>query len=160
MLDKLKKIGEKAKEAMSSTAVLVGDLNGDGKVDEEDARIAAEWAKKTATSIGDEASTLGKEALRSDLAKDAASGAAIGAAVAIPVPVIGPIAGAAIGAGLGVYKNLTKNGQSSPPVSRDTEAKIDVHAELVKLDDLLKKNIISEAEFEAQKKKVLDTHSS
>ena len=31
----------------------------------------------------------------------------------------------------------------------------DVYAELIKLDDLRKKGIISEAEFEAQKKKLL-----
>lgn len=155
MLDKLKSFAGKAKDAISSTAVLVGDLNGDGKVDEEDARIAAEWAKKTATSIGDEASRLGKEAMRSDLAKDAASGAAIGAVVAIPVPVIGPMAGAAIGAGLGVYKNFTKTGHPTPTVI-DRMATKDVHAELLKLDDLRQKNIISEVEFETQKKKLLD----
>jgi hypothetical protein len=45
MFDKLKSLARKAKDAVSSTAVLVGDLNGDGKVDGEDARIAAEWAK-------------------------------------------------------------------------------------------------------------------
>ncbi|MFH1216673.1 MAG: hypothetical protein V1706_09250 [Pseudomonadota bacterium] len=151
MLSKLKKIAGKTKEIISSTAVLVGDLNGDGKVDEEDARIAAEWAKKTATSISDEASKLGKQAIRSDLTKDAAAGAAIGAAVAIPVPVLGPMAGAAIGAGLGVYKNLTGKGQKS----HLPEKQVDVHAELLKLHDLLMKNIISEAEYEAQKNKIL-----
>ena len=155
MLDKLKSLAGKAKDVISSTAVLVGDLNGDGKVDEEDARIAAEWAKKTATSIGHEASRLGKEAMRSDLAKDAASGAAIGAVVAIPIPIIGPMAGAAIGAGLGVYKNFTKTGQTTPTVI-DRVATKDVHAELLKLDDLRKKSIISEVEFETQKKKLLD----
>ena len=155
MLDKLKSLAGKAKDAISSTAVLVGDLNGDGKVDEQDARIAAEWAKKTATSIGDEASRLGKEAMRSDLAKDAASGAAIGAVVAIPVPIIGPMAGAAIGAGLGVYKNFTKTSHPTPTVI-DRMVTKDVHAELLKLDDLRQKNIISEIEFEVQKKKLLD----
>jgi hypothetical protein len=156
MLDKLKSLAGKAKDTLSSTAVLVGDLNGDGKVDEQDARIAAEWAKKTATSIGDEASRLGKEAMRSDLAKDAASGAAIGAVVAIPVPIIGPMAGAAIGAVLGVYKNVTNPNQSVPKVIDRVVTK-DIHAELLKLDDLRQKNIISEAEFEIQKKKILDT---
>ena len=91
MLDKLKSLAGKAKDTISSMAYQIGDLNGDGKVDEEDARIAAEWAKKTATSIGSETSRLGKEAMRSDLAKDAASGAAIGAVVAVPVPIIGPM---------------------------------------------------------------------
>lgn len=155
MFDKLKKLGEKAKEVAGSAAVLVGDLNGDGKVDEEDARIAAEWAKKTATSVGAEASRLGKEALRSDMAKDAAAGAAVGAVVAVPVPVIGPIAGAAIGAGVGVYKNLTKKPSSvSAPTTSGTSP--DIHAELLKLDDLRQKGILTETEFETQKNKLLD----
>ena len=156
-MDKLRELGQKAKDAISSAAVFVGDLNGDGKVDEEDARIAAAWAKKTATSIGDEASRLGKEALRSDLAKDAASGAAIGAVIAVPVPVIGPMAGAAIGAGVGVYKNLTKKANPATSAIAESGAKVDIHAELLKLDDLRQKGIISVAEFEAQKKKILDT---
>lgn len=155
MLDKLKSLAGKAKDSISSTAVLLGDLNGDGKVDEEDARIAAEWTKITAKSIGDEVGRLGKEAMRSDLAKDAALGSAIGAVVAIPVPIIGSLAGAAIGAGLGVYKNLTKTGQPMPRVI-DRVATKDVHAELLKLDDLRQKKIISEVEFETQKKKLLD----
>lgn len=155
MLDKLKKMASAAKDAVSTTAVLVGDLNGDGKVDKEDARIAAEMAKKAASSVGDEAARLGKEVVRSKLAKDAASGAAIGAAVAIPVPVIGPMAGAAIGAGLGVYKNLTQKGQNTS-FNENQQATKDVHAELLKLDDLRQKNIISDVEFETQKKKILN----
>lgn len=154
MFDKLKKLGEKAKEVATSAAVLVGDLNGDGTVDEADARIAAEWTKKTATSIGAEAGRLGKEALRSDMAKDAAAGAAVGAVVAIPVPVIGPLAGAAIGAGVGVYKNLTKKPSSTGALDNHGVSP-DMHAELLKLDDLRQKGIFTEAEFETQKKKLL-----
>lgn len=156
MFDKIKDFAGKAKEAISKTPVLVGDLNGDGKVDAEDARLAAEWAKKKAASVGDEASKLGKAAMQSDLAKDAATGAGIGAVVAIPVPIIGPLAGAAIGAGLGIYKNLTKPDKQPPIIIDKSSAPKDIHAELVKLDDLRQKNIISEAEFAEQKKKILD----
>ena len=156
MFDKIKGFAGKAKDAISKTAVLVGDLNGDGKVDEEDARIAAEWAKKKAASAGNEASKLGKVAMRSDLAKDAATGAGIGAVVAVPVPVIGPLAGAAIGAGMGVYKNLTKPNQPTPVVIEQAASPKDVHAELLKLDELKQKKIITDAEFEAQKKKILE----
>jgi hypothetical protein len=151
MLDKLKNIAEKAKNAVSSTAVIFGDLNGDGKVDLEDAKIAAQWAKKAANAAGDEAIKLGKHAMQSDMVKDAAAGAAVGAVVAIPVPVIGPLAGAAIGAGLGVYKNLTKKesqAKEQPEVSKD------VYAELLKLDDLRQKGIVTDAEFESQKRKL------
>ncbi|MDF1551896.1 MAG: SHOCT domain-containing protein [Deferrisomatales bacterium] len=155
MFDKMKGFAKKTRDAISKTAVLVGDLNGDGKVDEEDARIAAEWAKKTAASVGDEAGKLGKMAMQSDLAKDAATGAGIGAVVAIPVPVIGPMAGAAIGAGIGVYKNLTKPNQPTPGMIERTTPPRDGYAALLKLDELRQKNIISEAEFEEQKKRIL-----
>lgn len=141
---------------MSSTTVLIGDLNGDGKVDEEDARIAADWTKETIISIGDEASKLGKEALRSDLAKDATSGAVVGAVVGIPIPFMGPMMGAAIGAGLGVYRNFTKTNQPMPVVIDRPPVPKDNHAELLKLDELRQKKIITEAEFEIQKKKILD----
>ena len=159
MFDKIKDFAGKAKKAISKTTVLVGDLNGDGKIDEEDARIAAEWAKKKATSVGNEANKLGKEAMRSDLAKDAATGAGIGAVVAIPVPVIGPLAGGAIGAGIGVYKNLTKPNQPTPVIIDHAAPPKDAHAELLKLDELRQKKIITEAEFEAQKKKMLEANT-
>ncbi|MEA5115460.1 MAG: SHOCT domain-containing protein [Geobacteraceae bacterium] len=157
MKEKMKDLAEKAKEAMSSAAVLVGDLNGDGKVDHEDAKIAAEWAKKRASVIGDEAAKLGKEALESTMVKDAAAGAVVGAAIAIPVPVIGPLAGAAIGAGLGVYKNIVTREPNRNQTKEQPLTSMDVHAELVKFDDLRQKGIISEEEFEAHKKRLLAT---
>lgn len=152
MLEKLKQVGNAAKNAVTKTAVLMGDLNGDEKVDKEDARIAAEWTKKQAVSFGNEAARLGKEAARSDLAKDAATGAAVGAAIAIPVPVIGPIAGAAIGATIGAYRNLTGKSTSTgstPPKPQDS------HAELLKLQDLREKGIVTEEEFQREKNRVL-----
>lgn len=155
MLEKIRKIGEAFKENAERAAILVGDLNGDGKVDEEDARIAAEWAKKTAKSVGAEAAELGRAAVRSDMVKDAAAGAAIGAVVAVPVPLIGPVAGAAIGAGLGVYKNLTKSDIERPKKGETSANKPDLHAELVKLADLRDKAIITEAEFEELKANLL-----
>lgn len=153
-MDAISSTAGKAKDAISTTVVLIGDLNGDGKVDEADARIAAAWTRKAASSIGEEASRLGKEAMRSDLAKDAASGAVIGAVVAIPIPIIGPMAGAAIGAGVGVYKNITKPSQSTP-ISIERVERQDAHSALIKLDELRQKKIISKAEFDIQKKKIL-----
>ena len=155
---KIQKMAASLKEAVSSAATLVGDLNGDGKVDEEDARIAAEWTKKQAKSVGSEALRIGKEAVRSDLAKDAAAGAAVGAVIAVPVPVIGPMAGAAIGAGVGVYKNITKK-QASPPqpqlLSDKSAGHLDVHAQLLKLDELRQKGILTDEEFRTQKQRLL-----
>ena len=101
-----KSAGKKLGEA----AVLVGDLNKDGKVDHEDAKIATAQAKRITSKVADRAGTLAKEAAKHDMVKDAAAGAAIGAAVAMPVPIIGPAAGAAIGAIVGVAKNLRSAG--------------------------------------------------
>lgn len=155
MLDKLKKLAKKAKNAASSTAVVVGDLNGDGKVDQEDMDIAAAWARKAASSVGDEAVKLGKNALQSDMVKDAAAGAVVGAVVAIPLPLAGPPIGAALGATLGVYKNLTHRSSAAPQSKGQPGSIRDPYAELLKLDDLRKKGIVSDAEFEVQKKKLL-----
>jgi len=69
------------------------------------------------------------------------------------------MAGAAIGAGVGVYKNLTKKGNHAPPSLGESKTQIDVHGELLKLDDLRQKGIISDTEFEIQKKKVLDART-
>ena len=152
MLEKLKQVGNAAKDVVTKTAIHLGDLNGDGKVDEEDARIASEWAKKQAVALGNEAARIGKEVARSELGKDVTTGAVVGAAIAIPIPVIGPVAGAAIGATIGAYRNLTGKSISSgstPPKSQDP------HAELLKLHDLRERGILTEEEFQREKKRVL-----
>ena len=152
MLEKLRQAGNAAKDAVTKTTVLLTDLNGDGKVDEEDARIAAEWAKKQAVSLGNEAARLGKEAARSNLAKDAATGAVVGAAIAIPVPVIGPVFGAAIGAIIGAYRSLTGKTTASGATQAQSQ---DSHGELLKLQDLREKGVLTEDEFQREKKRVL-----
>lgn len=155
MLDRLRQLAGKARESAASAAVAVGDLNGDGVVDEKDAQIAADWARRRASGAADEASRIGQEALRSDMVKDAAAGAAVGAVVAIPLPVIGPVAGAVVGAGLGVYKNLTRGSGSSP--ARSLPPPVDLHAALLKLADLRDKGILTPAEFDGEKRKLLGT---
>lgn len=91
---------------VKSAATFAGDRNRDGKVDQEDARIAAGKAKKIASATAAGAKKLGKEVLKHDMGKDAAAGAAIGALVAAPIPVVGPVAGAAVGAIAGMVKNV------------------------------------------------------
>lgn len=103
-----KTMGRNAGKMIATTAGLVGDLNGDGKVDIEDAKIALAKAKQVTSSMADESAKLGKEVMKSELVKDVAPYAAIGAAIAVPIPIIGPAIGAALGAGLGLYKNATK----------------------------------------------------
>ena len=102
MANAAKATGRKIGEA----GVLVGDLNNDGKVDHEDAKIAMAKAKDIGSKVAVEAGNLAKEVSKHDMVKDAAAGAAIGAVVAIPLPIIGPFAGAALGAIAGVFKNL------------------------------------------------------
>ena len=107
-------------------------------------------AKVIGKSLGDEAERMGKAVARSDMVKDALTGAAIGAVVAIPIPLLGPIGGAAVGAMLGVYRNITKS------QSRDEKAEVlDIHSDLLKLDELRQKGIITDVEFADEKKKVL-----
>jgi hypothetical protein len=103
-----KNAGQAIGKLAGDTATLIGDLNGDGKVDMEDAKIAMDKAKQVASVVVDESAKLGKEVMQSELVKDVAPYAAIGAAIAVPLPIVGPAIGAALGAGLGLYKNATK----------------------------------------------------
>lgn len=95
-----------ASAVASGIARSVGDLNGDGKLDDEDLRIAREAVKKAAGAVGAEAAELGKAVLRHEMTKDAAAGAAIGALVAVPIPLVGPAVGAAVGAAFSVTRGV------------------------------------------------------
>ncbi len=157
MFEKLKSIAGKAQDYLSS----------------EDVQNAAKWVKSAATTTGNEAVRLAKDAaqsdttkgvikyakdaVKSDMAKDAAAGAAIGAVVTIPVPIIGPMIGATFGAGVGIYKNLTKHEPSISVVTKEATQEKDLYTELLKLDELKQKGIITDAEFEEQKKRLLDS---
>ncbi len=104
--EKVTKAAKHAGKKIGDAAVVVGDLNDDGKIDHEDAKIAAARAKVFASKAADGAGTLIEKAGKHDMVKDAAAGAAIGALAAMPLPVVGPAAGAAVGAIVGVVKNL------------------------------------------------------
>jgi len=138
MLNKLTEAGQQAVEALER-----GLAN-------EHTQEAIAKAKSVGKSLGDEAERMGKVVARSDMAKDAATGAAIGALVAVPIPLIGPVGGAAVGAMLGVYRNITKGESHEEQLETP-----DVHGELLKLDDLRQKGILTDAEFDEQKKKIL-----
>lgn len=160
------------KEILNQAKSKAGDLVTTAKAmspDTNDIKRATDFlvdaASKTATEVG----RLGKDALKTDLAKDAAAGAAIGAVVAVPVPLVGPIAGAVVGAGLGIYKNIKQGPRAERPESLTHEApetiieaetqivpSVDKFEELSKLHDLKVKGVLTEEEFGAEKKKVLD----
>ena len=138
MTNKLTEFGAKAKDAVEK-----------GMADER-TQAAIAQVKAAGTAIGNEAAKVGKWLSKSAMVKDAAAGAAVGALIAIPIPVIGPMGGAAVGAMLGVYRNLTRsNGDGDQPMTPD------MYAELTKLDDLRQKGILTDAEFDVQKKKIL-----
>lgn len=149
-------IGNKASQVASDAAILVGDLNGDGVVDEEDLKIARGYAAGALSSAasgltvaGQEAGNLAKSVARAPLAKDVATYAAVGAVIAIPIPFVGSALGAAVGAGLGLLRNFKRNEPAS------VEAPKDAVAELERLHSLKEKGILTEEEFLNQKRKLL-----
>ena len=113
LADEAKALARKAGKSASSKIRAASDLDADGKVDANDARIAAAWTKQKAVALGKGAHDLAKSALSTDLGKDVATAAGIGAVAAVPIPVVGPLAGATIGAGVGAYRNLKKKRSSS-----------------------------------------------
>ncbi len=115
--------------------------------------------KKNTISAGNEAARFCKEAAQSDLAKDAGAGAAVGAVMAVPVPLVGPVIGATAGATLGIYKNLTRNERPVVASTSDQNKQIDIYSEMLKLEDLRKKGIISDNEFSSMKENLLSNHS-
>lgn len=137
------------------------------KPDAQDIEQAKLWAKKTAAATAEEAARLGREVRESPLGQVAAKGAAAGTVTSLPVPIIGPALSAVVGASAGVYAHLTRPKTTEAPVLTPAPAAYepvvevmapssDIYARLVRLDELLKKGILTQDEFETQKKKVLD----
>lgn len=159
------------KEILNKAKEKAGQLSRDLRPDAADIKRKADYAIDAASKVAEEVGRLGKDALKTDMAKDAAAGAAIGAVIAVPVPVIGPMAGAVIGAGLGVYKNITRSGGAKPADSEALPARQplpviemtatekvgpDKFEEINKLHELKVKGALTDAEFAAEKKKILD----
>lgn len=159
------------KEILNKAKAKAGQLSRDLRPDAADIKRSTDYAIDAASKVAGQVGRLGKDALKTDMARDAAAGAAIGALVAVPVPVIGPMAGAVIGAGLGVYKNITRpstNRSAEPPplltsqpvtvigVVASEQTPADKYEELNKLHDLKVKGALTNKEFAAEKKKILD----
>ena len=101
-------VADSAGHALGQLGVLVGDLNGDGKVDIEDAKIAAAKMRDVAGATAAELGQLGKSALQSQLVKDTAAGAVVGGVLASAIPFVGTFTGATVGAAVGAYKSIGK----------------------------------------------------
>jgi len=134
-------------------AALVGDLNGDGKVDGGDAKIVRDNVAEALSVATDEVGKLAKSVARAPLTKDVATYAAVGAAIALPLPVVGSAIGAAVGAGLGLWRNMTRHETLLP----DT---FDPIAELERLHGLKERGIITDDEFVTQKRKLLKSKNA
>ncbi len=115
------KAASKTARAASAAANVVGDLNGDGRVDAEDLKIAKRAVGKAAAELGSEAWELSKAALRHDLTKEAAARALVGGAVAAVVPVVGVPVGAAVGAAT-VLLNGSISSATSTAISKGVKA--------------------------------------
>jgi len=92
--------GQKTAAAAAAAVHFVGDLNGDGRCDADDLRIAKEALGKVAVELGGAAVELKKEVLRHQVVRDAAAGAIVGGAIGSVFPVVGTHVGAAVGAGV------------------------------------------------------------
>ncbi len=140
------------KEVRERTTEAISDV-----LEHEGTQATIDWARRSASAATDEAVRLGKQVVRSDMAKDAATGAAIGAVIATPLPVISPIAGAVLGVGMGLYRNFSKPEgrriEIAPPEHKGQKS--DIYDQLLKLDDLRQKGIITDAEFEGKKRGLL-----
>jgi len=95
-------VADKANRVAKTTMTTLTDLNGDGKVDAEDLKIALEKAKSIGSEVAEQTGKLAKGATDHPMVKDAAAGALVGGAIASVIPLIGSATGAAVGAVLGV----------------------------------------------------------
>lgn len=121
-------------------------------------KAAVKGAKELTVAVA----ALAKELVESKPFKDAAKGAGAGAVIAVPVPLVGPMLGALIGAGVGVYighrwdGDSTNQNGSSPTVIEVLATPIqDLGESLRSLNALRAEGLLTDAEFEALKQKLL-----
>ena len=107
---------------------------------------AVEAGRRLGAGLLAQAKEIGAELGQTRGFRNAIKGAGVGAVSGIPLPVVGPISGAIIGAAAGVFLG-ERLGERREPV--------DLHQELLKLADLRDKGLLTEEEFEAQKRKLL-----
>lgn len=153
MKDKLVELARKAKASTEAAATRAGELvQAHSPSPDELAEMKAR-AIEAGRAVGQGAMELGRELAESKVVKDGAKGAAVGAVVAVPLPIVGPVIGAVVGAGVGVYLGQKGGGQPSSPELQGPP--VDLTEELRKLDAARKEGLLTDAEFEAQKRKLL-----
>jgi Short C-terminal domain len=171
MKDKLSQMASWAGKTVTSAANKTADFVQSHKPSEEDLEHAKALAVKAGKAVADQTVALGKEVMQSKTFKDAAKGAGVGALAAIPIPVIGPAVGAVIGASAGVYigRNMPQpSRQQALPLAPEpqnlayidvvAEPPKDLYVELLKLDELRQKGLLTSDEFETQKQKLIQKY--
>ena len=151
MANNIKRIADSVKEVSGRAGKAVKAMS-----ENEQTKAAVTKLKKSGGVVADEAVELGLRAVKSEMAKDIGTGAAIGAAVAVPIPLVGPALGALVGGGIGLIVNLRRDRSAgSLRVQRDQIPSVDFHQQMIDLNDLREKGILTQEEFDTQKKKLL-----
>ncbi len=147
----MKNLRDRARDSISTATSHIRDIELKEIAQSKSVRDTTDWAKDSIEILGKKSTEVLHEAVNSNTAKDIASFAAVGAVLAVPIPLIGPLTGAAIGACAGIYKNIT---HPKPSENNNNHPK-DIYEELLKLEELRSKKILSQTEFEEQKSKIL-----
>lgn len=150
MREKFEKLASRAKTAagqVSDAATKVAQ--------HPNTKAAANRAKEMATEAAYQVADQARQVSKSQIAKDAAVGAGIGAVLAVPIPLVGPMFGAIVGGGIGALFGLKHAWGSTPQASGEATVPFDLHKKLTELEDLRQKGLLSQEEFDAQKKKLL-----
>lgn len=151
--EKFKEFARKAKATATAAAKRTTEFVQTHVPPDEELSRAKARIVQVGKAVGDSAAEFGKDVAQSKTFQDGAKGAAVGAVVAVPLPVVGPVIGAVVGAGIGVYLGHKTN--TSSQTSALPGPPKDLHDELLKLDALRQRGLLTDAEFDAQKRKLL-----
>ncbi len=146
MKDQMRKFMSDAADAATDAARKTSKAVETHLPNQEQTAKAVEAGKKVGAGLLGEMKEIGRELGQTRGFRNAVKGAGVGAVAGIPLPVVGPISGAIIGAAAGVFLGERLGDRREP---------VDLHSELLKLADLRDKGLLSEEEFEVQKRKLL-----
>ena len=155
MAKKLDDLATELKQTAAKAAEDAADF-----IAREDTQKTIKSVKHTAGEAYDDAAEVINRANKFGLGKDVLPFALIGAAVAIPIPFVGPFIGGAIGAAIGAWRGSNRHAATTDAMIDVTPRKPkprnqDTVAELIRFGELRVKGLISQAEFEAQKARLL-----
>jgi len=129
-------------------------------INREDTQATIQSARAKVGEAYDDAAEVINRANKFGLGKDVLPFALIGAAVAIPIPFVGPFIGGVIGAAIGAWRGSNREAAAPDAMIDVTPRKPkprnqDTVAELIRFGELRDKGLITQAEFDAQKARLL-----